>query len=485
MIDEVLKIHDKFTLEIKTAFVGRNPNGENQFNFKSWFFVPSSLDINSHTYSKDVFYRDLKVNTRLITPVFTLEEIVSGENSPLLSLEKAIVNLDVNSPQSFNEYEYQLKMFNSILKSALRQTILKITSQAKHEFADILLESSIEYCKIISTRYRALEPQLIQKKVNDFTLEIFLFGDEFMSFLIESHCFKLVKRLEIQNNKHTRIYITQLLVLVEAEIAYKKGRGYQIVEKESADNNRRTVFKRGVLKKYFESELFLTVQKKEDAFVVKQFIYSIAAGISMIFATVIAFSFQQKYGNFTMPFFTAVVVGYMLKDRIKELGRYYFAHKFSSRYYDLKTRLKINNHFLGWCKDGFDFIDEQNIPSYILEKRSRSSLLEADNKYNKEEVMLYRACVKTDNSIIQKYNKYEVEGLNRIIRFNLKSLTGKMDNPVLPLFMMNENAEMDIANGEKVYYLNIILELGDDDTKELHRYLVCFNRDGIIEVKNL
>ena len=37
----------------------------------------------------------------------------------------------------------------------------------------------------------------------------------------------------------------------------------------------------------------------------------------MIFATGIAFAFQQKYGNFTIPLFVALVISYMLKDRIK------------------------------------------------------------------------------------------------------------------------------------------------------------------------
>jgi hypothetical protein len=42
-----------------------------------------------------------------------------------------------------------------------------------------------------------------------------------------------------------------------------------------------------------------------------------------------------------MPFFVALVVSYMLKDRIKELGRYYFAHKLGKNYYDHKTKLPL------------------------------------------------------------------------------------------------------------------------------------------------
>lgn len=485
MIEEVVKIHDKYTLEIKAGFIGKNTRGKNRFNFKAWIYVPSSLDINRHTYSKDVFYRDLKVNTRLITPIYTLTEILESKDSPLSMLESAIDNLLDKSPETQNEYEYQIKMFNSILKSALRQSIRKIAHQAEHEFAESSLESYLKSCELITQRYRLLHTKVASKTSSSLVLELFLFGDEFMSFLIESHCFKLIKHLHTHPNPHARVYEKQLLQLVHAENEYKLAKDFLVVEKDSADHNKRVVFKRGVLKKYMESELFLSTQKKEDAFLVKQFIYSIAAGISMIFATIVAFSFQLKYGNFTVPFFMSLIVGYMLKDRIKELGRFYFAHKMSDRYYDLKTKLTINNKLIGYCKDAFDFVDQENVPVDVRAKRARSSLLELNNKYNKEEVMLYRAMIETDNKVINNNSRYEIEGLNRIIRLNLSSLIRKMDNPLIDLNFINEKFEMDYSSGEKIYYINIILELNDIVGVQYQRYLVGFNRDGIQQLKQL
>lgn len=485
MIEELVKIHDQFTLEIKVGFIGTQVRGINRFNFKMWMYVPSSLDINRHTYSKDVFYRDLKVNTRLITPIFTLAEILESKDSPLYMLENAIENLQDKSPQTQNEYEYQIKMFNSILKSALRQAIFKIGTQAEHQFADTYLELFVNQCLLIAQRYRALQSKVEEKQCSNLVLELFLFGDEFMSSLIETHSFKLIRNLQQHPNPHTRVYEKQLLLLIKKENEYKSSKEFLLVDKKSPDRNRRVVFKRGVLKKYMESELFLSTQKKEDAFLLKQFLYSLAAGISMVFATVVAFSFQQKYGNFTMPFFTAVVVGYMLKDRMKELGRFYFAHKLSDRYYDLKTKLAINNQEIGFCKDAFDFIEEENVPLPVRTKRARSSLLEVNNKYNKEEVMLYRAMVKTDNEVINNNCRYEIDGVNRIIRYNISSMLRKMDNPDVPLHMLNEVGEMDSTNGEKIYFINLILEMIDGATTQYQRYLVAFNRNGIQDLKLL
>ncbi len=486
MIEELVKIHDQFTVEIKTSFIANNPKGKNSFNLKAWIFVPSSLDINRHTYPKEVFYRDLKVNTRLTTPVYSLEEIVHSKKSPLVHLETSIDALSTAKHRSQNHFEYQIKMFNSILKSALRESMNDILELNHSIEITEKIEQFVDLCKKISAKYRVLESKVEKNKFNDLISELYLFGDEFLSFLIVMHCFKLIKGFEKKEicldsaKKH-------LVRLIKYEHQYKSDRGYLFVEKESKDNNRHLIFRRGVLKKYIESELFLLTEKKEDAFVLKQFIYSFAAGLSMVFATIIAFSFQQKYGNFTMPFFTALVVGYMLKDRIKELGRYYFAHKFSDRYYDLKTELAINDESIGWCKDGFDYVSQDKIPEKVAAKRARSSLLELNNKYNKEEVILYRSMIKTDNDLINKSKHYQIKGLTRIIRLNLKSFLRKMDDPNLPLYYINseENDNIELVNGDKVYFLNVILELEDNGRTDYHRYLIELDREGVLSVKNL
>lgn len=76
----------------------------------------------------------------------------------------------------------------------------------------------------------------------------------------------------------------------------------------------------------------------------------LAAGLSMVFATVVSFSFQQTYGNFTMPLFIALVVSYMFKDRIKDLMHYWFANKLGSKFYDYKIKLVMHGRAGGMGK---------------------------------------------------------------------------------------------------------------------------------------
>ena len=62
MIEEHVKAHDKFSLELKVGFIAHKEQKTNDFAMNIWMFIPNSLDINRFTYSKTNFYRDLKSN---------------------------------------------------------------------------------------------------------------------------------------------------------------------------------------------------------------------------------------------------------------------------------------------------------------------------------------------------------------------------------------------------------------------------------------
>jgi hypothetical protein len=86
MIEEQIKIHDKYSIEIKLRLAARRKAKKSEFAVNTWLFIPAALDINHSTYSKNDFYHDLKSNIRLITPVYFLREIGASEKSPVAFL---------------------------------------------------------------------------------------------------------------------------------------------------------------------------------------------------------------------------------------------------------------------------------------------------------------------------------------------------------------------------------------------------------------
>lgn len=231
--------------------------------------------------------------------------------------------------------------------------------------------------------------------------------------------------------------------------------------------------------------MYLKSDQKRDGFFVEQIYYSIAAGVSMIFATAIAFSFQQKFGNFTMPLFAALVVSYMLKDRIKDLMRFYFAHKLGPKYYDNKINISVKDLPIGWSKEGVDFISEKKIPQEVNQFRSRSSLLEAENRINDEKILLYRKRVRIDRDKLEKNSKYIISGINDIMRFYINSFTQKMDNPRVPLYVLDNEDNIDIIKANKVYYINIVMQFRYENKIDYKRFRIACNRSGILKIEEL
>ncbi len=485
MIEDLVKIHDQFSLEFKIGFTAQKNQEENEFSMNMWVYIPNSLDINYHTYSKNDFYRDVRSNIRLITPIYLLRDITNPKELPFRLLEESFIKVASNpTRQHLMEYESHIKMFQSIMKSSLRNEILHIQNCRSEEDKIFLLSSYVKNCKEITKRYRSLRQVINVHTIEKNQFEYFLFGDEFMSNLIELHTFKILKDLDSKDKESYEKEKKGLLDLINSEIQYKQEKGYAVIDKNSKDKNKDVVFRFGALKKYIESQLFLKVKKREDGAVVKQLYYSVAAGISMIFATIIAFLFQSKYGNFTLPLFIALVVAYMLKDRIKELSRFYFAHRLNSKYFDNRIDMKVNDDdIIGACRESQTFVSENKIPREVVQLRNRSAILEAENRINDEKIILYRFQMSLDSKIINKSNRYPISGVNNIIRFNVSQFIQKMDNAEVPIYITDDNTDYKIILGEKVYYLNFILRFQYADQLEYKRYRIMFNRNGIKEIE--
>lgn len=486
MIEENVKIHNKYSIEFKLGFYARRKKKVSEFAVNTWIFIPNSLDINPSTYDKKDFYRDLKSNIRLITPVYLLRDITVGDDSPIQKLEKAFNSL-ASSPTRTNitEYEHQIKLFLSVCRSALRNETTHIIQASRAEDSLVLTDAYVQNTQKIIYHYRTLWQIINVPTVNQKLINYYRFGDEFLSNTIEQHCFRLLSALQAPETAPQTEAAKNLWSLIRSEIKYKKENNFLVVDRNSKDGNRELVHRLGLLKKYAEDVLFLFTRKKKDGIITEQIYLSIAAGISMVFATAVAFSFQQKYGNLTMPFFVALVISYMLKDRIKELGRYYFAHKLGPNYFDHKTLISLKDIDIGWSKEAMDFISESNVPAEVIRIRNRSAILEADNRNNDEKIILYRKLVKLNRQSLDKCGDYFFAGTNDIIRFNINGLLAKMDNPEFFLFLTDKNKSYHIINGDKVYYLNFILQLKHEETVSYKRYRLQINRNGISKLENM
>lgn len=485
MIEIKAKIHDKFSIEFKVGFVVKPGKGDNNFAINTWIFVPNSLDINPHTYGKDQFYRDVKSNVRLITPVFILRDIVGGQAIPAENLRQALEKV-ASSPTGGNiaNYEYHIKMFAAIVKSSLRDESYHIRDAKVLEDIKFLAGSYARNAGEIISRYREMRQIINVPTITPEVRSYYSFGDEFISHIIEHYSFRVLNRIDSDPDAAQLADVRAMVAgVIAREAEYKKEMGYVTITPDDPLSNRSVVFRHGILKKYVESDLYIKLNKKQDGKAVRELYYSLGAGIAMIFATIVAFAAQRSYGALSMPLFVALVISYMLKDRIKELTRYFFAHRLGTRYFDNKADINIKDKPVGWMKEGVDFIKEDKTPKEVLELRNRSTLVQAENRIFDEKIILYRKLVYMDSEELTSNDEYSVEGINDILRLHVTRFTGKMADPNVPLRKLNGDGSVDIIYTEKVYYINIVMQFQYEDQLEYRHFRIVVTRDGILEIQ--
>lgn len=485
MITIQAKKHDNFSVEFKFGFEGNQEEvGRHEFVVNSWIFVPNSLDITPQTYGKDQFYRDIKSNVRLITPVYLLRELADAGSLPFATLREALEGL-ASQPSSANtdNYESQIKLFVAIFKSALRNHSIHTTKAKTVKDVAHLTEDFVTRVRRIVVEYRELYQIINVPRVEQRLRNYYLFGDEMMSHIIDVQSLRILKKIDALSAEELGEVRDSLVGLLRDEKNYKLSQNYKIVEPDAVVGNRELVFRYGLLKKYVESELYINLNKKRDGFAVEQVYYSLAAGLAMIFATAVAWFAQLKYGNITGPLFVVLVVSYMLKDRIKDLMRYYFAHRLGNKYYDNKAQIKIHNRSVGEIKEGVDFISEHKTPKEVMELRGRSSLMEAENKIFEEKILLYRKRVVIDNEQLSAASVYPVKGINEILRFHMHRFIQKMDNAEVPVDTLGNDGNLTTIGVQKIYYINMVMQVVDGEDVILRRFRIVMTRNGILGVE--
>lgn len=486
MITIQAKKHDNFSVEFKFGFESSPEAERHEFAVNTWIFVPNSLDINPQTYGKDQFYRDIKSNVRMITPVYLLRELSNPESLPFVSLREAFAKLALSPTESNAEnYESEIKMFSAIFKSALRNHSIHTSNAESVAEVEYLAADFVKEVSAIIAEYRRLY-QLINVPTVDAKLRnYFLFGDEMMSHIIDVQSVRIIKKIDSLAAPSLDEVRMAVVELMRSEKSYKISQRYETLEPEDAESNRQLVFRYGLLKKYIESDLYIKLNKKRDGFAIEQIYYSLAAGLAMIFATAVAWFAQLKYGNITGPLFIVLVVSYMLKDRIKDLMRYYFAHRLGNKYFDNRAEVRIQEHRVGVVKEGVDFIGETKTPREVMDIRGRSSLVEAENRVFEEKILLYRKRIVINNEELCAVNDYPVKGINEILRFHMHRFIQKMDNPEVPVSTLDADGNVTTVKVQKIYYINMVMQLVDGADISYRRFRVVMTRSGILNVEQI
>ena len=497
MIQQSAISHDRYQVELKLDYQ-LDSDRETHYQISTYIFVPRSLGITEQSYPKEELYRDIKNYIRIKTPSMSLRDLIENDRSPLQTVHQIIQQSGwYREEQQNGQLIHALRLFGAMFKSSLREHINLVYRriQLAQPGAKIppligsLVTEMIDQSENISASYRMLYPQFNLPNVKREVFQAYSLVDEYISLLIEEAATELYKVVLRQYEEGDRSgYCQRLSDIVDKETAQRISHGYGSVLKLD-DENETYAFRSSVIKKYVSGVLHLSTDAKREGRGMEQILMALAAGISMVFATVVAFYFQKVYGSFTFPAFAALVVGYMFKDRIKEFGQKLFAGNLQANIFDRRINIRTldGQYKLATLREKITFMKESEISPEVRLARQKDPFADLDNDRQGETVICHTKDIVLNTGLFQRAfaGFPKTSGLNDIIRYDIHPYLKKMDDPVEKQLLLHLG-ELKMVHTHKVYHINLVSQytsLSSQNEKIFKRMRLVLNRSGIKRIE--
>lgn len=399
-------------------------------------------------------------------------------------------NSDITNPTSF----YQNLLQKQLLKSttppsiiSLQQELLIIRQTAYAKAADNISR----YRKAISHFVTDIRIIVVDADLNtllriDEYIESFYLIHDNEPTLTDSRLFKLAlhqiiyyfyqsQLKQARNQQPLPKYLNQLIDKTKRFASDNNLKLHDATE----EGRERLLNKLHVARKVINSPYKVKRKKLRNGELAEQFIFGIAAAFAMAFATAVAFATQRAFGNFSTPFFFSLVLSYIFKDRIKELGRNYLMQKFSSRYFQHQSRFFQGNnlHEIATSKESFYPQKPHKLPAQIQSIIKRLSPQEATDEQTH---WVYQRSYQFSSFKQQNGNEKFTDELTLNLSKTLRSLPKILSNH----YHFNEQ-QIRINTVHKVHTIQLLVGIALDDETEYQQYRIVTSRKGIHGVYKL
>ncbi|MFX1573891.1 MAG: hypothetical protein ACFFB0_14175 [Promethearchaeota archaeon] len=458
--------HDLYNFESKIDYTLEITKKKNtSYILTTYFFIPSSLQINKDSYSKEQFFSDINNKIRFKTPKMSIEEILNERNefSPMNTILKALKDIEYeNSYANFIiTIQRELCLLADIIKVSLRDQYNYIQNnyaelEKQYHFPD-MINSYLESIKKLQMGLELIGNKILMSKVSIKLREAFKYAEEYISLQIEMWLTRFLKNFEDKLNQEIK---NSIIELIEKELEHREHLKSSLIIRENV-NNETFSYQEGITKKYVQSVLYLEKKKKDPRSQSLEIFYSIAAGAAMFFSLFFGFLILSFFPRYSIPFIIATVVIYMLKDRIKENIRGISQKAVGSLFPDQRIDIidGFNKEKIGKSKEIVNFKSKDTIPPEILKIRRSSNISSLEERGKPEEVIEYE---KKITLFKKKTNQFLTrrKDISDVIRFNVRDFIRYADDPIQ--YFSKWNADKKIIEDipvSKVYHLNLVLKL--------------------------
>lgn len=528
-------IHDRTQIETTFDYYLFRGNGNSEseqirYRVGAYFFYPQQFGINPSSYPKEKFYNDIRPLIRFREPKLRYKRIAGQK-------------VDKSSPIGY------LRDYHDLLQQG------RMTEPVRHALDEVHLFA----CTFISTYFKSIDRSRVRLKkivkdpvligdseiVESFFVKTTLFlqrADEALIefrklaplykdlpegfsraiyqeiMLIDEYCYYRLRdgialllqfvnplRPQLPHPAVDRFYELVQSLLNSHDNYATEQKFVLITERSPITVKEKYLHRRGELKRRIWKVLFLEIRNKPLFAFQRQFGAMVAAGLAAAWAVIAQIILVRQVmlkehavdmlGLSGLVFLLAGVFAYVIKDRIKEIGRSYFRGGLFQEVPDQSETIYYrdgggNQTPIGAIKENARFQSIANIPAELLKTRHLNALENSDTEEEKSFVLHYRKDI-TLSKKIKILGRYPLRAVHDILRLDIEECLSKLGEPIRGVEHVVEGCEVKEIHLPKIYYLDIglVYSLMDDKMKpsetSFEYFRLVVNKDGLLRIDRL
>lgn len=448
---------------------------------EAFIFAPKTLGITRQAYPTERFFEDTTRFLRLKTP-----------DEPLARLtERARIDELLDDACDARPIEWRLRLLGCVYRRAIRdraRVLSQRLSAVTAEGAEALAVDMTTFVDRLGQARAHLKSVALQPEHGALGPAV----DEFVSLVAEASCTRLVEGLDLVDAELASLRAIRAHVATAAvrEYHHRREQGYESFALEG-DTNEGLPHRRRTLKRAISSALYLDIGHERGGELAQNFIGMISAAAAMFFAIVVAVWAQLRWEMTAWPFILVMVLSYVVKDRIKEIGKRALGKRARGMAPDVvqKVRVPSTGSVVGLCREWFDVLSPESLDTEVSRLRHIDHPGGMEELGRPETVMVYRKEVALKVAELN-HDLTHIDGLTDIIRFNLARVRRRMDAPteIYTLVHPQTHQLVEVPCG-RVYHLNIVLRTttrSDGASRvEMERVRVVLDQVGIRRVERV
>lgn len=450
MLIDAIKQHGKKQIEVKQKIRITDKTKKLKYRVDTFFIFPGALQITENNFKKEEFKHNLKCYLSL------------SEQSPSLSgLRNELSELRL-SPGQEEESDDFYRRFCLKYKTALQES-----SRSLMENQELSVEETEAFLQTVNKLLEEFRKIKSSQENSDHLVQLLDKLDEYLT-VVTAFCLRDLSEVCIGEPRNKILSFWQ-------EVEKYRASRFPVESIEGESKESAFLMRWSFLKKFVQSSLFLDIRYKQGAPLLTHSIYGSAAALSMLFATVVAFFYQDRYGSLSRNLFFALVIAYIFKDRFKEIVRDWLSNVIFRRWIpDRRLFIFLGKKKVGCAKENFDFVSLNELPI------SNKDILQEDARLLSDCFRQFKLTPYACDSIFRYSREITLSAsefpdeacLIDIIRFNISEFLHNLGatSEGLPFFCDNGKS----PKGEKLYniYLFRSFCVGEKSDSEVIRVTV-------------